>query len=144
MKMRVLGCQPRRRKDPCNSAYSRGKTIRAGTDFQDLPPAIVADCLQHRCNTGRKKRRSRALHFLFDRLNLLRRSEQEQVPCHPARMCLSDGMRVCAGRECIWARNLLLPYFLGCSIRRPCSILRRGCRNAVTRAKRSRLAADPN
>jgi hypothetical protein len=64
MKMRVLGCQPRRRKDPWNSAYSRGKKIRAGTDSQDLPPAIVADCLQHRCNTV-VERSAGPWHFIF-------------------------------------------------------------------------------
>src|SRR5260370_3408296 len=41
MKMRVLGCQPRRGKDPCNRTYCRCKKIRVSTESQDLPPAIV-------------------------------------------------------------------------------------------------------
>src|SRR4029077_5408657 len=73
--------------------------------------------------------------FLLDRLNLLRRSEQEQVPCHPARMCLSDGVRVCARGGVFRPATCFVYIFLAAAIRRPCSIPRRGCRNAVTRGE---------
>ena len=113
MKVRVLGCQPRRRKDRCSSTYCRGKKIRAGTEFQHSPPANVADCFQHECNTVvEKKRRSLALHVRSTDLIQPGRPKQEQVPCHPARPRISYRPLVCAGLERVQAHSMPSSNFI--------------------------------
>jgi hypothetical protein len=116
VKMRVLGCQLRRRKDRGNSTYCRRKKIQAGTVFQDSPPAIVADCLQPLLTTQmqcscRKKRRSLALHFLLDRGDILGQLERQQVSCHSARPCISERLPFCAGLQGIQARRMPFSNF---------------------------------
>src|ERR1700692_2558732 len=64
VKVSVLSCESRRRKDRCDRAYCGGKKIRACTEFQHSPPAIVADCLRHECNTV-VERRAGPWHSIF-------------------------------------------------------------------------------
>ena len=146
MKMLVLCRQPRRRKDPCKRTYCRRQKIQAGTVFQNSPPRSLLIAYNERCNRAVERSAGPGTPFLFGpSCVLFGQLERKQVSCHPARACLSDWLRgLCWTRAYIRTPNCSVLTSLAAGIRRPCSILRRGCRNAVTRGKRFCFAADPS